>query len=302
MKSVERSAELREILDEERCRGRSVGFVPTMGYLHEGHLSLIRRGRGSDDVLVVSIFVNPLQFGESEDLNDYPRDLERDLKMCEEAGVDLVFVPSVEEMYPPGGPGGSGGPGGVEVTVGSGRLGTVLEGEFRPGHLDGVATVCTKLFSIVGRCRAYFGQKDAQQLAVIRRLVTDLDLPVEVVGCPTVREPDGLALSSRNLYLSPSEREGALVLSRALFDAERAVARGEGSAEKIRELVTERVAEEPGVTLQYVEVVDAEGFEAVSDIEGETVVVLAALAGKARLIDNVVVTGTPRGPDQEVKK
>lgn len=292
MRSIDSSAVLREAMDDSRCRDLSVGFVPTMGYLHEGHLSLIRRAREADDVVVVSIFVNPLQFGEAEDLDDYPRDLDRDLKMCQEAGVDIAFVPPVDEMYPHGS---------VETTVGAGRLGKILEGDLRPGHLDGVATVCTKLFSIVGRCRAYFGQKDAQQLALIRRLVIDLDLPVEVVGCPTVRDPDGLALSSRNLYLSPSEREGALVLSRALFEAEEAVVAGERSADKIRDLVTRRVAEEPRVSLQYVDVLDAATFETVSEIDHEAVVALAALAGKARLIDNVVVTGTGRGPDQEVE-
>jgi pantoate--beta-alanine ligase len=276
----------REACREARRAGRSVGFVPTMGFLHEGHLSLLRRGRKDCDFLAMSIFVNPLQFGPSEDLASYPRDLDRDLAHAEEVGVDIVFQPAAEGMYP-------GGP--LTVTVDPGPLGERLEGASRPGHFAGVCTVVAKLFGLVGPSRAYFGEKDAQQLAVIRRMVGDLEMPVEVVACPTVREPDGLALSSRNIHLSPEERPAARCLYEALARAAWLVEGGERDPHVLRAEMAKRIGAEPLASLDYVAVVDEASFEEVDRLDAPSRALAAARVGKTRLIDNLPLVPAPQG-------
>ncbi|MCL6473595.1 MAG: pantoate--beta-alanine ligase [Firmicutes bacterium] len=263
-----------------RAEEKTIGFVPTMGYFHEGHLSLMRRAKAECDLCVVSLFVNPTQFGPSEDFQRYPRDFARDAAMAESVGVDLLFAPEVEEMYP------EGYQTYVEVTQVTRRL----EGAARPGHFRGVATVCTKLFHIVQADRAYFGKKDYQQLKVIQRMVKDLNIPIEIVPCETVREPDGLAMSSRNVYLKPDEREAATVLYRALCAGRDAILAGERDAKKVQTLVEHVIATEPLVTTEYVDVADAETLEPLTDLRGEVVISLAARVGVARLIDNITVT------------
>jgi pantoate--beta-alanine ligase len=267
-----------ELCQQARLEGRTVGFVPTMGFLHEGHVSLIRRAREECGFLTMSTFVNPLQFGPSEDLAAYPRDLQGDLTLAGEEGVDVFFNPETEEMYPGGRP---------EVTVDPGPMGDRLEGASRPGHFRGVCTVVAKLFGLVGTCRAYFGEKDAQQLAVIRRMVVDLDMPVEVVACPTVREPDGLALSSRNIYLSPEEREAARCLYEALARAAWLVEGGERDPIVLRAEMAKRIGAELLASLDYVAVVDEATFEEIGRLEDPARALVAARVGKARLIDNV---------------
>lgn len=268
------------VLTAERRAGRRIGFVPTMGALHEGHLTLVRRARADNDVVVVSIFVNPLQFGPTEDFERYPRDLAADARLLAGAGVDHLFTPPVAEMYPEGA---------LATRIEVGRIGEVGEGRYRPGFFSGVATVCVKLFNIVGVDRAYFGQKDAQQLAVIRRLAADLNLTVTIVGCPTLREPDGLAASSRNAYLTPQQRAAAPALAGALRAAQDAVASGEGSVAALRALVSDRLAAEPQLALQYVDAFDASTFAPLERIERPAVLALAAFAGETRLIDNVTL-------------
>jgi pantoate--beta-alanine ligase len=280
---VERIAELRSILDEARARGRRIGFVPTMGFLHEGHASLMRRAREKNDVVLVSIFVNPLQFGPSEDFEAYPRDLEADLAICEAEGVDLVFHPPVEEMYRE--------PSTLTVTVGA--IGEILEGKTRPGHFDGVATVVTKLFNVAGACRTYFGEKDAQQLVVIRRLARQLDFPVEVVGCPTVREADGLAMSSRNTYLKGEDRVAAGVLKRALDEGARLIGAGHRSADAISQAMARVIGEEPLAKLDYAACVDPDTLAEPAEEGGPVLLAVASWVGKARLIDNVTVSPAP---------
>ena len=272
---------LREGCEEARRKELTVGFVPTMGFLHEGHLSLARRARGECDFTVMSIFVNPLQFGPSEDLAAYPRDLDRDTRLADETGMDLLFTPEHGEMYPEGRP---------VVTVDPGPLGERLEGASRPGHFRGVCTVVAKLFDLVGECRAYFGEKDAQQLAVIRRMAADLDMPVEVVGCPTVREPDGLAMSSRNIYLSSEERRAAVSLSRALFDAVAAVQAGERDTNRLRARMAATIEAEPLAELDYAAVVDDRTFEEVDRVAGRSRALVAARVGETRLIDNALLS------------
>lgn len=263
-----------------RADGKTIGFVPTMGYFHEGHLSLMRRAKAECDLCVVSLFVNPTQFGPSEDFQRYPRDFARDAAMAESVGVDLLFAPEVEEMYP------EGYQTYVEVTEVTRRL----EGAARPGHFRGVATVCTKLFNIVQADRAYFGKKDYQQLKVIQRMVKDLNIPTEIVPCETVREPDGLAMSSRNVYLKPDERQAATVLYRALCAGRDAILAGERDAKKMKVLVEQVIATEPLVKTEYVDVADAETLEPLTDLQGEVLISLAARVGVARLIDNITVT------------
>jgi pantoate--beta-alanine ligase len=263
---------------------RAVGFVPTMGALHAGHRTLLAAARVECDVVVASIFVNPLQFGPAEDLDAYPRPLDADLAACAAEGVDLVFAPPVREMYPR--------PMATSVSVSGVSDG--LCGAARPGHFDGVATVVTKLLSIVGPCTAFFGRKDFQQLAVIRRLVADLSLPVDVVGCPLVRDPDGLAMSSRNAYLSADEREAALALSRSLRAGADAVVAGERSGAAVQALVAAGLAE-PGVAVDYVAVVDAHELAPIERLDGEVLVAVAARVGGTRLIDNVVLDVAPAG-------
>jgi pantoate--beta-alanine ligase len=283
VKRVEAIADLRAALDAERAGGRRVGFVPTMGYLHDGHASLVRAARAAgaaDDVVVVSIFVNPLQFGAGEDLSAYPRDLERDSRLAEAAGADLLFTPTVEEMYPRP----------VQTTVSVAGVSESLEGAVRPTHFAGVATVVAKLFSIVGPCAAYFGEKDFQQLAVVRRMVADLSMPVDVVGCPTRREPDGLAMSSRNIYLSDDERDAAPVLHRALQAGRALILAGERDPAVIATLMAEVIEAEPLAGLDYAEVVDAASFAVPDPLGGTLRLLAAARFGRARLIDNVGVT------------
>lgn len=262
-----------------RSDGKVIGFVPTMGYFHEGHLSLMRRARSECDIVVVSIFVNPIQFVPGEDYERYPRDVERDLRMAEGVGVDIVFHPSVEEMYPEG----------YATYVNVEGLTEGLCGAFRPGHFRGVTTVVAKLFNIVMPHRAYFGEKDYQQLVVIKRMVRDLNFPIEIVPCPTVREEDGLAMSSRNVYLLPDERKAALSLSRGLMAAQKMFMSGERDAATLKRIVEEHLRSSELVRPQYVEVVDAETLEPIERVERDAVIAVAAFVGKARLIDNVVL-------------
>ena len=273
-------AEVRDHLSAARSAGRTVGFVPTMGYLHDGHASLLRAARAETDIVLLSIFVNPLQFAPSEDLDAYPRDLAGDTAVAEAAGVDLVFAPSTREMYPEP----------VLTTVSVGEVSATLEGRTRPTHFDGVATVVTKLFSIVGPCRAYFGEKDFQQIAVVRRAAADLSLPVEVVACPTVREADGLAMSSRNVYLSPEERAAAPVLHRALQAGRAAIEAGERDPAAVRAALAALIEAEPLADLDYAEVVDAATFAVPDPLAGTLRLLVAARFGGARLIDNVGAT------------
>jgi pantoate--beta-alanine ligase len=273
-------AEVRAHLDGRRAAGATVGFVPTMGYLHDGHASLMRAARADHDVVVTSIFVNPLQFAADEDLDAYPRDLSGDTELAEANGCDLLFAPSTAEMYPTP----------VLTTVSVREVSAPLEGRARPTHFDGVATVVAKLFSIVGPCTAYFGEKDFQQLAVVRRMASDLSMPVAVVGCPTVREPDGLAMSSRNAYLSAEERAAAPVLYRALQAGVAAIGRGVVDPAEVRTEMTALIAGEPLAQLDYAEVVDAATFEVPDPLRGVVRLLVAARFGGARLIDNVGAT------------
>lgn len=281
----------RAALDRERATDRRVGLVPTMGYLHDGHLSLVRAAASQCDVVAVTIFVNPLQFAPDEDLDDYPRDLDRDLRLCDENGAQHVFAPPVDEMYHEP----------ILTTVTVRELTDTMEGAARPTHFDGVATVVAKLFNITGPCRAYFGEKDFQQLAVIRRMARDLDFPVEVVGCPIVREVDGVAMSSRNVYLTPSQREAAPVLYRALQSGAAAILAGEDDPEAVRSLVAGIVDAEPEAQLDYAEVVDPETLRTPARLEpgAELRLLVAAKLGAPRLLDNLAVrvpaTGDPPG-------
>ena len=272
--------EVREAVAKARAEGKSVGFVPTMGALHEGHLTLIRRAKAECGYVIVSIFVNPTQFAPGTDFERYPRDLEGDAAKAQAAGADLVFAPAVEEVYPPGDSTF------VEVT---GQLVDCLCGPRRPGHFRGVTTVCARLFNIIGADRAYFGEKDYQQLLVIKRMVRDLRLPLEIVPVPTVREPHGLAISSRNAYLSPEERKAAVVLSRALFAARDRYDSGERDAAALIAAAKRVIESEPRVKLQYLELRDAETLAEVQRVERRAVLALAALVGQARLIDNVIL-------------
>lgn len=275
MKTVETIAEVRAW---RRAAPDRVGLVPTMGYLHEGHLSLVRRAREENDRVAASLFVNPTQFGPNEDLGRYPRNLQRDQALLAEAGCDLLLVPSVEQMYPRG----------AETMVDVGSVSAPLEGERRPGHFRGVATVVLKLFGIFEPTHAYFGEKDAQQLAVIRKMVRDLDVPVIVRPCPTVREPDGLAMSSRNSYLGPEERRAATVLYRALKAAEARWNDGERGVEALRETLLAVLAEEPRARVDYMAVADPDTFAPLTGaIEGSALLLLAVHVGPARLIDNL---------------
>ena len=256
----------------------TVGFVPTMGYLHEGHLALIRRARAECDHVIVSIFVNPTQFGANEDLSKYPRDLERDLRLIEPY-TDLVWTPSAEVMYPQG----------YQTWVEVEAVTRPLEGTMRPGHFKGVTTVVAKLFNSVQPHKAYFGQKDAQQVAVIRQMVRDLNFPVEIVVCPTSREADGLAMSSRNVYLDPAQRQAATVLFRSLSAAKEAYKQGERDGEKLREKMKDILASEPLAQVQYVSCADYDTLEELTVIKGKALLSMAVFMGKTRLIDNFVL-------------
>lgn len=275
MKIVSTIEEVRAQVSTWKKEGNTIGFVPTMGYLHEGHMSLIDAA-GENDKVVVSIFVNPMQFGPNEDLASYPRDLEHDAKMCEEHGVDLIFHPTPEEMY------GENFNSYVDMNV----LTQELCGLSRPVHFRGVCTVVTKLFNIVAPDKAYFGQKDAQQLAIIKRMVKDLNMPLTVVGCRIVREEDGLAKSSRNTYLSGEERKAALVLSRSIFLGKELVEKGETDCRKIIAAMTEEITKEPLARIDYVKIVDLETMQQVTEIKGGILTAIAVYIGKTRLIDN----------------
>ena len=282
MLEVASSAELRAATDAARQRGAGVGFVATMGALHAGHRALLARARAESDVVVASVFVNPLQFGPAEDLASYPRDREADLAVLEAEGVDLAFVPAEGEMWP--------SPPEVRLRVG-GSPAERLEGMHRPGHLDGVVTVVAKLLHLVGPSRAYFGQKDAQQLAVIRRMVDDLAFPNQIVACPTVREPDGLAVSSRNAYLSAPERQRATVLYRALQAGRAAFLAGRRDPAAVEAAARALLEGQPGVEPDYVALVDAVSFEPAKQAEPGQVLAVAARVGRTRLIDNVILEG-----------
>ncbi|MDE6434275.1 MAG: pantoate--beta-alanine ligase [Lachnospiraceae bacterium] len=271
--------ETRQQVKEWKKQGLSVGLVPTMGYLHEGHKSLIDRARKDNDKVVVSIFVNPMQFGPNEDLETYPRDLERDSKICEDGGVDLIFHPEVEEMYGPDFHGF------VDMTV----LPEKLCGASRPVHFKGVQTVVAKLFHIIPADRAYFGQKDAQQLAIIRRMVIDLDFDIEIIGCPIIREEDGLAKSSRNTYLSEEERKQAVILNASLEEAIQAIEVGEKDAEKVKEIIINKLETCPLAKIDYVEVVSFDNIQPIDKIEGAVLIAIAVYIGNTRLIDNRIL-------------
>ncbi|AVX19312.1 MULTISPECIES: pantoate--beta-alanine ligase [Carboxydocella] len=271
--------EMQALARKWRQGGKSTGFVPTMGYLHEGHLTLMRKARTENEITVASIFVNPLQFGVGEDYEEYPRDLERDAPLAEAAGVDYLFVPTVREMYPRG----------YQTFVEVTEVTRGLCGASRPGHFRGVTTVVMKLFNIVKPDRAYFGWKDAQQVQVIRRMVEDLNLDVEIIPVPIVREADGLALSSRNVYLEPEERKAALVLSRSLKRAEELVAQGERQPEVIKEQVKQMIEAEPLAQIDYVELVALPDLTPLEQLQGQALLALAVRIGKTRLIDNTVL-------------
>jgi pantoate--beta-alanine ligase len=273
---------VKTIVDFRKLRAKltaPLGFVPTMGYLHEGHLVLVRRAKKENPSVAVSIFVNPTQFGPKEDYKQYPRDPERDLALLEKEGTDVVFMPPAEEMYPPG----------FDSWVEVGRLAERLEGAARPGHFRGVATVVAKLFNIVRPDRAYFGQKDAQQLLVIKKMTSDLDMGIEVVAVPTVREPDGLAMSSRNTYLNAGERKQAAVLYQSLTLAQKLFAGGEKDTKAILKKMTALIQKQPLADIEYISIADAETLEELDELKPPALISMAVRFGKTRLIDNVVV-------------
>ncbi len=276
MKVIETIADMKKL---RRQLTEPVGLVPTMGYFHEGHLSLVRRARAENPTVVVSIFVNPAQFGPQEDFGSYPRDPQHDLTMLEQEKADIVFMPSVAEMYPSG----------FSSRVGVARLTERLEGASRPSFFGGVTTVVTKLFNIIQPARAYFGRKDAQQAIVVRKMVADLNMNTEVVTLPTVREPDGLAMSSRNAYLNPEERKAAAVLYRALTLAQKLWSQGERDAERIRRQMLDLIQSEPLATIDYVSVADAETLDELDTVTTPALVSLAVRIGRTRLLDNVVL-------------
>lgn len=274
MKIVRKIDELRLALDQSKKANQSIGLVPTMGYLHEGHASLIRRARKENDIVVVSDFVNPIQFGANEDLNTYPRNLEADSKLCEDIGVDYIFAPEVSEMYQD-----------RKAFVDIESMSDNLCGAKRPGHFRGVCTVCTKLFNITGAGRAYFGQKDAQQVAIIKKVVKDLNIPIEIIACPIVREDDGLAMSSRNTYLSKEERKAALCLSKAIFKGEE-LAKSGASLKEVLDTMKDIISNEKLAKIDYISAVDLYTMEDAKDIDGDRLIAIAVYIGKTRLIDN----------------
>lgn len=281
MRIINTIAGVRALVREAWREDKTIGFVPTMGYFHEGHLSLMRRAKGECDLVVVSIFVNPLQFGPREDFASYPRDFDRDVAMAEETGADIVFAPTLAEMYPDH----------FYTTVDVKKITDPLCGRSRPGHFRGVATVVTKLFNIVRPHRAYFGQKDAQQVQVIRRVVEDLNMGLAIVTAPIVREPDGLAMSSRNVYLGPEDRRAAPVLYRSLQAAEKAVAGGTLEGPRLEELVRQIISMEPRAAIDYVEVLSLPDLEPCAAVKGQVLIAVAVRFGNTRLIDNTIVEG-----------
>ena len=276
MKIVKSIDELRKDLKGYKLEGKSIGLVPTMGFLHEGHASLIRKARAENDIVVVSDFINPIQFGPKEDLKTYPRDLEADSKLCENIGVDFIFAPEASEMYHD-----------RKTFVDIEDMSNNLCGAKRPGHFRGVCTVCTKLFNITGADRAYFGQKDAQQVAIIKKVVFDLNIPIEIIPCPIVREDDGLALSSRNTYLSVKERKAALCLSRAIFKGEE-LAKNGASVSEVLEKMKEIISSEKLAKIDYISAVDLATMKDSKDFADDRLVAIAVYIGKTRLIDNFI--------------
>lgn len=276
IKVVSTVKETRTQVKEWRKQGLTVGLVPTMGYLHEGHQSLIKKAVAENDRVVVSVFVNPIQFAPNEDLETYPRDLEADTKLCDSTGADLIFHPTPDEMYPEG----------FSTHIQMDNLTKELCGKTRPTHFGGVCTVVGKLFNIVQPDKAYFGQKDAQQLAIIKRMVRDLNFDIEIVGCPIIREPDGLAKSSRNTYLNADERKAALILSKSIELGKQLVAGGERNAQTIIKAMTDKINTEPLARIDYVNAVDALNIEPLETLRGEVLVAIAVYIGKTRLIDN----------------
>jgi pantoate--beta-alanine ligase len=279
MDVIETIREMQKRSEVLRLAGQRIAFVPTMGFLHEGHLELMRHGRQDADTLIVSIFVNPTQFGPNEDLEAYPRDMEGDLSKAKEVGVDIVFIPSVEEMYPKG----------YQTKVAVEKVTRYLCGLSRPGHFDGVATVVFKLFNIIRPHIAIFGQKDYQQLTVIRRMVMDLNMDIRIIGIPIVREPDGLAMSSRNTYLNPRERQSALCLKKSLDLADKMVRGGEKDIRRIKEAIKELIYGHPYTTIDYINLCDPISLEDIEAIDGEILLALAVKVGKTRLIDNCLI-------------
>ena len=281
MQVIRSIKEMQAFSESARQQGKTIVLVPTMGFLHEGHATLMREGRKKGDVLVISIFVNPAQFGPGEDYEQYPRDWESDVKIAESAGVDCIFAPDAGEMYPDG----------FQTTVGISQVTGNLCGISRPTHFQGVATVVAKLFNCTKPHRALFGEKDFQQFVVIRRMVKDLNFDIQVSGVPTVREPDGLAMSSRNLYLNPEQRAAAVSLSRALFEAQKMFKAGERNAGVLIEAARKIIAGEYGTTIDYIKICDVETLEDIQRIAQPVVMALAVRIGKARLIDNIVLNG-----------
>lgn len=276
MKVIKKIDELRDVLKDFKKEGKSIGLVPTMGFLHKGHASLIKKAVSENDIVVVSDFVNPIQFGPNEDLEAYPRDINADSKLCEDLGADFIFNPEPSEMYHD-----------KKAFVDIEGLSDNLCGARREGHFRGVCTVCTKLFNIVGPNRAYFGQKDAQQLSIIKKLVFDLNIPVEIVACPIVREDDGLAMSSRNTYLSADERKAALCLSKAIFEGEK-MAKNGSSVKEVLEKMEEIISSEKLAKIDYISAVDLETIKDVDNFNKDTLVAIAVYIGKTRLIDNFI--------------
>ncbi len=275
---VEEKNKTREIIKEWKSKGYSIGFIPTMGYLHRGHLSLMEKARRENDKIVVSIFVNPIQFGPNEDYDKYPRDMAGDIEMCKSVNVDLIFAPSVSDMYKTSN----------QVYVDVEKLGDVLCGAKREGHFRGVSTVVAKLFNIISPDKAYFGEKDYQQLVIIKKMVDDLDFDLEIIPCAIVREEDGLAISSRNSYLSREERKAALILSESLSRARQAMIGGERDVSIIKNIITNELSQEPLAVIDYVELVDAIELRPVARVSERILVAVAVFIGKTRLIDNFI--------------
>lgn len=276
MKVIKKIDELKDVLKDYKKEGKTIGLVPTMGFLHKGHASLIKKAVEENDIVVVSDFVNPIQFGPNEDLEAYPRDINADSKLCEDLGADFIFNPEPSEMYHD-----------KKAFVDIEGLSDNLCGARREGHFRGVCTVCTKLFNIVGPNRAYFGQKDAQQLSIIKKLVLDLNIPVEIVACPIVREDDGLAMSSRNTYLSADERKAALCLSKSIFEGEKMAKEG-ASVKEVLEKMKELISSEKLAKIDYISAVDLETIKDVDNFNKDTLVAIAVYIGKTRLIDNFI--------------
>ena len=278
MKIIKTIRGMKQFSEEQKKNGKIIGFVPTMGFLHEGHLSLMRAAEKDCDIVIVSIYVNPTQFAPTEDLDKYPRDFERDKKLCEEVGVDVIFYPSNEEMYPDG----------YSTFVKTEKLSEKLCGVSRPTHFRGITTIVLKLFTIVRPHKSYFGLKDCQQFIIVKKMIHDLNLDIEIVGCPTVREEDGLAMSSRNTYLNPEERKQATVLSRSLKHAKNLFLDGETDAEKLKKQISDMINKTSG-KIDYVEIVNPNSLESVKTVSKGDVIALAVFYGKTRLIDNVVL-------------